>query len=102
MIRFVSLNARVTCRDDLGLAFTALDLIWMRGVKTERCCTAGLVIMLAEQTIVQDVSTVECVQSGCLSNGGLLLRLRLNLIESMILSCHGEPDVTSRVMTNCK
>ena len=56
MTRFVSLNARVTCRDDLGLALKALDLIWMRGVKVERCCRVGLDIMLAEQIIVQDDS----------------------------------------------
>lgn len=54
MTRFVSLNARVTCRDDLGLTLRALDLIWMRGVKVERCCRAGLDIMLVEQTIVTD------------------------------------------------
>ena len=54
MIRFVSLNARVTCRDDLALALKALDLIWMRGVKVERCCRVGLDIMLVEHTIAQD------------------------------------------------
>lgn len=54
MIRLVSLSARVTCRDDLALAFKALDLIWIRGVKAERCCTMGLDIVLAEQTIVRN------------------------------------------------
>lgn len=54
MTKFVSLNARVTCRGDLTLALKALDLIWVRGVKVERCCRVGLDIMLVAQTIVQD------------------------------------------------
>ena len=56
MTKFVSLNARVTCRDDLALALKAVDLIWMRGVKVERCCRVGLDIMLVAQTIVQNGS----------------------------------------------
>lgn len=51
MMRFVSLSARVTCRGDLALVLSTLDLIWIRGVKADRCWRTGLDIMLAEQTI---------------------------------------------------